>query len=90
MFGAPISASSRGAGSVWRYRYEETARADTGMLSRIGAAVAGILGRRVVRSPVDVAHQRRVVRELEIRFDTAGVVEDYQYDVREEPSTRVY
>ncbi len=91
IFGEPAGIATVASGDTrWSYLYEETTSRDTGVLTRIGAAVASIFGYPVFWSPVNIAWENTTRHELSVLFDGEGVVRDYAYERTEIPTRRVY
>jgi hypothetical protein len=90
-FGRPQGVSVRGSGyTVWRYRSEERSSTDTGTITRIGAFIAGLLGRNVIGSPINVRRSNVTYYQLDVEFNADGFVTDYQYTREDRPSSEVY
>ena len=91
IFGEPAQVATIASGGTrWGYLYEETTSRDTGLLQRIGAAVASIFGYPVFWSPVNIAWENTTRHQLSVLFDAEGVVRDYAYERTEIPTRRVY
>ena len=90
-FGDPGSVrSGADQGSKWRFDHEEQTTRSTSTLTRIGRAIASAFGWRVFSTPLDVEYKNTIRHRLDVWFDAAGVVTDYQYERTETPSRRVY
>lgn len=90
-FGAPLRIRTMGYGtSRWTYAYETEKTWDTGVLSKVASVVGVVLGRGIMRSPVNVARTDSTNHELDVWFDSHGVVWEVDYERNADPQTRVY
>ena len=90
LFGEPTTIRARGSGvSAWGYLYEETETADTRMLARVGEWIAALLGQRVITPPLGVRYENVTTHELQVYFDTEGIVSEYEYKRRQLPTRRI-